>query len=316
MRQRYILDKDTLQYVKVERSFNDSLRVAAKYLGAGLIVALIAWCFFVFGTDYSSGKLMLAQENKQIISNISDLNSRFDSIGIKLFNVQNRDDRLYRVVAELHPLSAAERAAGYGGTRSYAELDDFENGELMIESQVMSDQLIKRLEVQVNSYDKVTKKVMSLSDSILSVPGILPVAPINYYLTSPFGNRFHPILRRVEFHDGVDLAGPKGKPVYATGKGVVVRVENRKSGYGKNIMIDHGFGYRTRYAHLNKTLVSIGDTVFRGQEIGTLGNTGRSTGPHLHYEVIYKNKKVDPEEFYASRNDVHIYDQMLQAAQR
>jgi murein DD-endopeptidase MepM/ murein hydrolase activator NlpD len=199
----------------------------------------------------------------------------------------------------------------------YKEL--LENGldseELIANTFQRIDQLDRQLYIQTKSYDDLLELATDKSDMLASLPAIQPVSNKELRrLASGFGMRVHPIYKVKMMHPGVDFSAPQGTPVYATGAGKVAVVKTSLSGYGKQVIIDHGFGYRTRYAHLQNFSVKQGQQVERGQAIGTVGSTGTSTAPHLHYEVFHDNERVNPIYYFYQDITAEEYEVLVQLA--
>ncbi len=243
------------------------------------------------------------------------LTKQLDHIGQVLDNIQNRDDNIYRIVFNAEPIPKSIRTAGFGGANRYVELEGYENSEIIIETTKRLDILRKQLYVQSTSYDEVIDMALNKEDMLASIPSIQPVAIRDIRrIGGYFGMRLHPIYKISMHHDGMDLTAPVGTDVYATGNGVVSRVFNSRArrGYGTYIIIDHGYGYRTLYAHLDKVLVRQGQEVKRGDVIGLVGNTGASTAPHLHYEVQRNNRPVNPINYFFGELSPDQYDAMIE----
>ena len=214
---------------------------------------------------------------------------RYDEL---LSMLEVRDDRIYRNVYGLDEIPQAVRQSGFGGEKRYANLE----GTGLKEVVRRLDVLEKRAYVQSKSFDDVRTLQLTAGDLAAHIPSIPPMNtdPSTYRMTSPFGLRADPILGIGKRHTGMDFACPPGNPVYATGDGTVSLVKHERGGYGNHIEVDHGFGYVTRYAHLSRTDVEVGQKVSRGDCLGLSGRSGRITGPHLHYEVIYRKNYVNP----------------------
>ena len=178
------------------------------------------------------------------------------------------------------------------------------------------DILTSQLYVQSKSFDDIYEMAKNKSEMLSCIPAIMPVKNVDIYrISSHYGQRTDPFYKVTKFHNGIDFSGPEGIGIYASGDGTVIKVERNKSGYGNNIIIDHGYGYKTRYAHLKDIKVKKGSKVKRGQEIGTMGNTGKSTAPHLHYEVLKNNKAVNPINFFFNDITPEEYDKILELSQ-
>ena len=259
----------------------------------------------------------LESENSEILAQYRILSKRLDDAILVLQDIQQRDDNLYRVMLDAEPISADVRNAGYGGTNRYDELLKMDNSELLVETTQKIDLLEKQLYMQIRSFDEIVALDKDSKTRLRHTPAIQPIANRDLKRTaSGYGYRIDPVYNVRTFHKGMDFSCDKKTPVYATADGVV---ESAKwmSGYGYTVVIDHGYGYKTLYAHLldKKFLVKRGQKVVRGEQIALSGNSGKSTGPHLHYEVIAKGNHVNPINYYFMDLDADGYDQMLQMAE-
>lgn len=314
MGQKYVLDPDKLVFVEEQNSLKQYFYKLMKLTFIGVVLAAGVWFFSFMGLVTLPKSNVLSGDNNILIEQVKGVNAQFDSISNLLTDIQYRDDKLYRVITQIDPIPSSVRKAGFGGVPSYKHLDGYLNSELYIESNLRGDILIKQLEQQEKSYKTVVNCVETLNDSLLSIPAIMPISPNGYYrISSYYGYRIHPITKQRDMHDGIDFAAKSGRGIFASGNGEVSRISYSNRGYGNMVIIDHGFGFKTRFAHLDKIQVKKGDRVVRGEQIGTLGNTGRSTGPHLHYEVMLNNKRVDPADFYINDLSIKDYDEMISA---
>jgi len=238
---------------------------------------------------------ILRSRNTDWVSRIERMNARLDHYDELLDLLEVRDDRIYRSVYGMDEVPRAVREAGFGGQNRYAALE----GTALKAVTQRLDVLEKKAYVQSKSFDDVATLQRNAGDMASCIPAIPPMStePGSYVLTSPFGYRSDPILGGGKMHTGMDFACPPGNLVYATGDGVVIKVAHEFYGYGNHIEVDHGYGYVTRYAHLSTTDVEEGQAVRRGDFIGRSGRSGRITGPHLHYEVIYRKEYVNPANF-------------------
>ncbi|MEG0518915.1 MAG: M23 family metallopeptidase [Bacteroidales bacterium] len=215
-----------------------------------------------------------------------------------LLELQMRDNNVYRPIFGMEEISQDIRNAGFGGVDRYAALENQGSSPFLIDIEKKMDVLYKKAFVQSRSYDEVAILAKRTGDMASCVPAIPPVSLDKTKLSSYFGFRSDPFTRSPRMHTGIDLSGRRGEPIYATGNGKVVDVSFNFFGYGNEVVVDHGFGYKTRYAHLSKVYVKVGDTVNRGEEIAGMGESGRSKGIHLHYEVMYRNNRVNPLNYY------------------
>ncbi|MBQ1709477.1 MAG: M23 family metallopeptidase [Bacteroidales bacterium] len=296
--EKYIFNQQTQSYEIDRRSVRAAFYKTGGVLLGGL--ALFLLYFFVFtrtlGLD-TPKTLLLERQNHILTEQLALLDGRIDADDQQLQELALRDNLVYRPVFGMEEVPAARREAGLGGEDRYAAFLGLTHQDLMAASAARVDGLMRKAYVQSVSFDEVKVYSSRAGDMASCIPSIYPVNPKNVQITSPFGARFHPIRQTIVFHEGIDLAGPAGQPVYATGDGVVESTEVNFSGYGNVIVIDHGFGYKTRYAHLKEIKVTQGQVVIRGDRIGTLGSSGLSTGPHLHYEVIYRGTQINPWNF-------------------
>lgn len=296
--EKYIFNQQTQSYEIDRRSVRAAFYKTGGILLGGL--ALFLLFFFVFtrtlGLD-TPKTLLLERQNRILTEQLALLDGRIDADDQQLQELALRDNLVYRPVFGMEEVPAARREAGLGGEDRYAAFLGLAHQDLMAASAARVDGLMRKAYVQSVSFDEVKVYSSRAGDMASCIPSIYPVNPKNVQITSPFGARFHPIRQTIVFHEGIDLAGPAGQPVYATGDGVVESTEVNFSGYGNVIVIDHGFGYKTRYAHLKEIKVTQGQVVIRGDRIGTLGSSGLSTGPHLHYEVIYRGTQINPWNF-------------------
>lgn len=245
------------------------------------------------------------------------MNDKIDNLDLLLAELEDRDDNIYRMIFEAEPIPSSVRKAGYGGSNRYLALDGYVNSEMVVNTAKRIDVLSSQLYVQSKSFDEIYDMAKNKSEMLSCIPAIMPVKGTDIYrISSHYGHRTDPFYKVTKFHGGIDFSGPVGTGIYATGDGVVSKVEKNKSGYGNNIIVDHGYGYKTRYAHLHSFSVKKGDKVKRGQEIGKMGNTGKSTAPHLHYEVIKNNKAINPINFFYNDITPEEYDKILELSQQ
>lgn len=308
---KYKFDHNSLKYDKIVLTGKQKFYRFLTYFTATLLIAVIYNVVFIvfFDTPKEKG---LIRENQQLATQYKILNNRFDLIEKTLEDLQKRDDNIYRVIFEAEPIPPSVRSAGFGGTNRYLDLQGYKNSDLVIETAQRLDKITKKLYIQSKSYDEVIELARNKERMVACVPAIMPISNKDLRRTaSGWGWRIHPIYKIRKFHYGMDFTAPTGTEVYATGDGVVEIVENSLRGYGKRIIIDHGFGYKTLYAHLNGFNVRRGQKVKRGEVIGFVGSTGTSTAPHLHYEVFKNNKKVNPVHYYFNDLTPEEFDKMI-----
>ena len=276
-------------------------------LGAGFFILLLV----IFG---SPSEKDLRVENSRLLAQYSILSSRLDEALTVMERIRQRDDNLYRVILQADPVSDALRNASYSKTNRYEELMELANAKLVVNTTQKMDLLTRQLYIQSKSFDEVVDLCKRHDEMLECIPAIQPVSNKNLKQTaSGYGTRIDPIYKTVKFHSGMDFSANIGTPVYATGNGCVVKA-GWEGLYGNCINIDHGFGYVTKYAHLSKIDVRAGQKVVRGEVIGKVGTTGKSTGPHLHYEVHVKGQVVNPVNYYFMDLSADDYDKMVQIA--
>jgi murein DD-endopeptidase MepM/ murein hydrolase activator NlpD len=233
-----------------------------------------------------------------------------------LEDMEHRDDQIYRVIFEAEPIPRSIRDAAIGGSDRYEQFEGFNNSKIIKATAERIDQLSSKLYVQSISYDEVFQMAKDKADMLAAIPAIVPIEKGTQRLVSGFGPRIHPIYKTLRPHTGVDFTAPTGTPIYAPGNGVVTTVERNRHGYGLMVIIDHGYGYETLYAHLSKFNVRVGQEVKRGEVIGFVGNTGVSTAPHLHYEVIRHGNKVNPINYFFNDLTPEEFEYIIEVASR
>jgi murein DD-endopeptidase MepM/ murein hydrolase activator NlpD len=234
-----------------------------------------------------------------------------------LDELQKTDDNLYRTIFGAEPIPATLRRGGEGGVNRYKDLEGYSNSKVVIETTSRLDRIQRQLYLQSKSFDEIIQLTQNKEDMLRSIPAIMPISNRDLTRTaSGFGNRMHPIYKIVMPHTGMDFTAPTGTDVYATGDGTVSVVQSSQRGLGNHIVIDHGFGYTTTYAHLSKFNVRRGQKVKRGEVIGYVGNTGTSVANHLHYEIKLNGNHVDPVNYFFEDLNANEYERMIEIASR
>lgn len=317
-RHTYRFNPHTLKYEKVFVSLRERVRRISFNVLFGVVLGVV---LVFIGLQFVESPLErgLRRELAQYKRQFELLLPRVERAEKVLSNLEERDEVLYRTIFECEPVSDAERFSGIGGVERYASLDGYDNSELIKLATRKVDELTKRLYVESKSLDEIYAIARQKTERLASMPAIMPIAKDKCKIVSGFGYRFHPILKYRRLHSGIDLAARPGTPIYATGDGVV-RVAGRNpegySGYGVVVDIDHGFGFHTLYAHMTTTMVKEGQKVKRGEQVGTVGSTGMSTGAHLHYEVILNGKRVDPVYYFFNDLTPQEYDAVIEQARQ
>ena len=301
----YILNRETLDYDVVEQpsEFRRWFKTILLYTFSSVSVFILSLFLLtdVFNLK-TPGRMIVERDAREWHSKLDLLQRRLTAASASLEEMEHRDNSLYRSVFGMDPISDDIRNAGYGGVDRYADIKERDFTGRLTSAMMLSDILLKKAYIQSKSFDQVMLVSERAAEMAVCAPTIPPVDYTHVRQASGFGTRMDPILKdRYGRHLGVDLApksGKEGEPIYVTGNGVVTQVGFDAGGYGRYVLVDHGFGYKTRYAHLSKALVVKGQEVTRGQMIAEMGNTGRSTGTHLHYEVIYMGRHVNPVNYY------------------
>lgn len=311
---KYRYNPHTLSYDKIELSFRDKTIRLLTFLGASMIIGI--GIYFVTDAYVDSPKeKQLKQTNAELLSRYAILDKQAEQLTVVLEDIQRRDDNIYRVIFEAEPIANEIREAGFGGVNRYKELENYSNAELIINTSKKLDKLSKQLYIQSKSFDEVFGMAKKKEEMLASLPAIQPVS--NEDLTrmaSGYGYRTDPVYKTTKFHAGMDFTAPRGTPIYATGDGKVIQADAANRGYGNHVRIKHGYGYVTLYAHMSKFNCKVGQKVKRGDVIGYVGNTGKSVGPHCHYEVRKNDNPINPVNFYFNDLTPEQYAKMLELA--
>ncbi len=313
---KYHYNTLTLKYDKVVVSWKKRLLRFFGWLATAIVFGTLIMVLAYNFLDSPKEK-KLKRELEEYSYQLELLKQRSKQLSAVLHDIQERDNTIYRVIFEAEPIAESVREAGFGGVDRYKNLYDYYNPELLIDVTKQIDKLSKQMYIQSKSFDEVWGLVKNKATMLSSIPAIQPVS--NKDLTrvaSGYGWRIHPIYKTEKMHTGMDFTAPIGTEVYATGNGVVDKVEMDGRGYGNNVLINHSYGYETLYAHLNKYIVRPGQKVSRGDLIGYVGNSGTSTGPHLHYEVRKNTNPVNPVNYYYNDLSPEEYEKMLEISTR
>lgn len=313
---KYYYDTETCKYERVRTRKSDVVLNALGFLS--LTVMLAVGLLILYDNYFESPKeLILKNEVRELEFYYDKLNKDVELLSQILDNIEQRDDNIYRVVLGAEPIEKSVRDAGIGGADRYADIrkKSIGHSDLVIALHERVDKLRRKLYIESKSQDEVVHLAEKKEKLYASIPAIQPVSNKQLIaLASGFGLRIHPVYKVKKMHNGIDFAASIGTPVYATADGSVTKVEVRFSGYGKMVEIDHGFGYRTRYAHMHDFAVRKGQHVKRGDLIGYVGNTGLSTAPHLHYEVFINDQRVDPVHYFFNDLTAAEYEKILELA--
>ena len=316
---KYILNPETLLYEIKEVSLKSKVfKGLLLFAGSVAMAVLYLWLFTsVLGYDLPK-TVFLKAEHARWDARIDLMNTKLDRYAETLDALRVRDDDIYRSIFGMNEIPAGVRDAGIGGVDKYEFLDGLEADDRLKNTVLRLDRLTRQTYVQSKSFDEVASISKTAGDMASCIPAIPPINPdpSKYRLSSRFGYRSDPLTGSAKMHTGLDFAMKIGNPVYATGDGVVESVKFEFFGYGNSVTIDHGFGYKTIYAHLNSVKVIEGMKVKRGDWIADSGKSGRSSGPHLHYEVVYKGQKVNPANYLDMSMPADEYSAMVRMRER
>lgn len=309
----YRYNPETDNYERVYPTLKGKLASLGKMLLLGLAVA-VAVLTIVYLCYDTPTEQTLRSENRQLKTQYNILSRRLENSLKVMDNIRNRDDNFYRVMMQMDPLSRGQRFAGLDNEERYRELQSLPDAKLITDFTRRLDYFDRCLYAQSLSFDELRKMAAMQQDKLNHIPSVLPISLDDYTMASGYGYRRDPVYGATAFHAGLDFAAQTGTAVYATADGRV-SIADWKGGYGNCVDIDHGYNYLTRYAHLSKIDVREGQNVRRGEKIGEVGSTGKSTGPHLHYEVRFKDEPQNPINYYFMDITPEVYDQMIRMAE-
>lgn len=300
-KEKYVYNENTLQYEKHTLSSSEKIFRAVRFVAA---VGLAATAIFTTAYHYfpTPKEKALEREKQQMVYHYNNLSESVTSLTSSLEKLQEKDAKVHRMIFGVDPIDQGVWEGGVGGADRYPMLGNLkETGEMIKTSLQDADKLERKVKLQNESLDSLYNLALLKEKRLASIPSIKPVVEDklkrNIMSLSGFGIRMHPIHKVRKLHAGIDFTAPKGTAIQATGDGFVSSIKRQKSGYGTSVMIDHGFGYKTLYAHMSKVDVKEGQKVKKGEKIGAIGNTGTSTAPHLHYEVRINNVPVNPIDY-------------------
>ena len=311
MKKSYRINPETLQLERIEHGFRYWLRRSGAYIIGGIGIGIVFFYTFLYFFP-SPREAALMQYNRNLTAEMEVLEKQVDQMQIIMNDLSQRDDNLYRAILGAEPIPLSARMGAIQQISYYDSLARMTNTQLGADLQRKVDILEKELYVQARSYDEILNLAKNQEIRMDHIPAIQPVLNKDLKrMASGYGWRVDPVYHIRRFHQGMDFSAPVGTDIFATGNGVVTYAGWRQ-GYGETVEIDHGFNYTTRYAHCSKIFAYKGKKVKRGDVIALVGNTGKSTGPHLHYEVHYNKKPVDPRNFYFYDLSPEEYDLMVQ----
>ncbi len=313
---KYFYNPSNLKFEKhVTSRWMWVMRITGWVCTAAVFASIIVWIAYSY-FDSPKEKYLKNQISEMELE-LDFMNNKMDTIGTILGELATRDDNIYRVIFEAEPVSRNERIAGIGGSERFQSMNKLDNAELLKNTAFKLELIRRKMVVQSKSFDELSGLIADKENLLEHTPSIQPISNKDLErIASGFGWRIHPIYKFAKFHEGLDFTAPKGTDVFATADGVVEQADNNSSGFGNVVVINHGYGYKTRYAHLSAFNVKAGQKVKRGELVGKVGTTGLSTAPHLHYEVEKNGTKVDPINFFYTDLTAEEYLRMIELANK
>ncbi|CAN5531309.1 M23 family metallopeptidase [soil metagenome] len=313
---KYYYDTESCKYIRVKTSTGD---IVLNALGIfSLTIAMAVGLVFLHSNYFESPKeVRLKNEVKEMEFYFEELQKKVTSLDKNLVDMSYRDDNIYRVVLGSEPIDKSIREAGVGGVDRYEDIKnkDIDHEDVILKLNESLDKLRRKVYIESRSHDEIVELAQNKEKLFAAIPAIQPIPKKQtVVLASGFGIRIHPIYKVRKMHTGIDFAAPIGTPIYAAADGVIDNVEISFTGYGKKVEINHGFGYRTRYAHMHAFVVRNGQHVKRGELIGFVGDTGLSTAPHLHYEVFINGAQVNPIHYFFNDLNPAEYAKIIELA--
>ena len=313
---KYYFDSDNLEFVPIKNTLGNRIYRLSLFLISSVIFGAFI-TVILFNTDFVNTPKEIVQERE--IDNyelqLKVLNKKLEQVESTLANIEKRDNNLYRAYFEASPIPEDQRKAGFGGINRYDYLEGFESSDLIVNTTERLDILTKELVIQSKSLDEIELLAKNKESLLSSIPSIQPVnSSALRRMASGYGYRIDPFTKARRMHFGMDFSAPRGTEIYATGDGTVTRADSRAAGFGKHVRIDHGFGYVTIYAHMDRYLVVKGDKIKRGDLIGYVGSSGRSVAPHLHYEIVKDGVKINPINFYSGSLSPAEFEELVKVA--
>jgi len=313
---KYKFNPESLSFDKVKLGFRAVLLRGLAYLVGSLLIAIVYYMIFAIFFDSPKEKALL-REIDQLTLQYDLIHREMNDLDKVITHLQETDDNLYRTIFEAEPIPSTLREGGEGGVNRYKELEGYNNSSIVIETTKRLDKIRKQVYLQSKSFDELIELAKRKEDMLKAVPAILPISNKDLKRTaSGYGLRIHPIYKIIKFHAGMDFTAPTGTDIYATGDATVKAVVSAKRGLGNHVILDHGFGYESIYAHMDKANVRVGQKVSRGVIIGFVGNTGTSVAPHLHYEIKLNGNNVDPVNYYFNDLSPEEYEEMIEIASK
>jgi len=311
---KYYYNTHTLRYEKLITPLRVKLLKIFSFIAVALVTSAII-SYFAFQFIGSPAEKILRQQNENLRDNYTDVNAKLKELQQQMTELEKRDNNVYRSIFEATPIPDSARTKELEKQQEIAKVESMEDQEMVASIYKSISLLGSRIKVQKASYNEIMKLVNNKEDLLASTPAIQPVSNKDLdRIASGFGYRIDPIYKTIKMHAGLDFTAPQGTPIYATAKGVVKSAGFSEGGYGNHVIISHGYGYETLYGHMVRVKARAGQKVDRGDIIGYVGSTGKSTGPHCHYEVHKNGQKLDPVYFFYNDLSPQQFDEILKRA--
>jgi len=311
---KYYYNTNTLRYEKLETPLRVKLLRIFGFVAAAFVTAALI-SFFAFQFIGSPKEKILQQQNSALRNNYADLEDSLESIEKQMVELEKRDNDVYRAIFEASPIPDSARAREMEVQQEIASVEKMKSNQLVTSINNILENLRSRIKVQAKSYDEIDELIQNKEQLLSHTPAIQPVSNKDLNrIASGFGSRIDPVYKTIKFHYGLDFAAPQGTPIYATADGTITTAGNTGNGYGNYVVINHGYGYETLYGHMVRVKARNGQAVKRGEVIGWVGSTGKSTGPHCHYEVHKYGQKIDPIYFFYNDLTPEQFDLILKKA--
>jgi murein DD-endopeptidase MepM/ murein hydrolase activator NlpD len=313
---KYKYNPETLSYEKVQVTIKDRVVKTSYYLMVGVVFTTVT-LFFSFNYIKQLGAKEISRENDHLKNQLHQLSKEMTEVLIVLDHIQEKDDNIYRAIYESEPYPKEKRLLSSGGNpRKYEKYEGYSHSQMLVESRKKLESIQKKLVSQSRSFDEVFELTKQKEKMLRCIPSIQPISNSDLTrIASGFGMRMHPVYKIFRMHTGVDFTAPKGTDIYATGDGVIEKAEEMQ-GYGMAVLIDHGYGFKTLYAHCSKFKVRSGQKVKRGDIIAQVGSTGTSTAPHLHYEVIRRGEPINPVNYFYNDLTPEEFEKVIEISSR
>lgn len=311
---KYFYNTNTLRYEKLEMPLRVKLLRIFGFIAAALVTAFLI-SYFAFQFVGSPNEKLLRMQNSSLKENYQDLNDELKNLEKQIKELEKRDNNVYRSIFEANPIPDSARAKEIEMEEEIKTVSGMTDNQLLSSIYYSIKNIKSRVSVQMDSYKEIDSLIKNKEQLLAHTPAIQPVSNQDLSrIASGFGYRIDPVYKTVKMHAGLDFAAPQGTPIYATADGRISLAGNAGDGYGNHVIINHGYGYQTLYGHMVKVKGKVGQNVKRGEVIGWVGSTGKSTGPHCHYEVHKNGNKIDPVYFFYNDISPEQFDRLLKQA--